>query len=106
MTGKLGKAMPFRAFGLLGYVMLEHELNDSTMRLNKAHARAEPGILLSYGVTGVLHDRRVPAWTFYVPSLHRNKPIVTPHATIVLGCYPGSNGLRNSLHGRGVTASQ
>ena len=29
-----------------------------------------------------------------MPSLHRNKPIVTPHATIVLGCYPGTDGLR------------
>jgi hypothetical protein len=60
MTGKLGKALPHRPFGSLGYVMLEHELNDSTTRLNKAHARAEPAILLSYGVTGVLRDRRVP----------------------------------------------
>ena len=97
MTGKPGKALPHRPFGSLGYVMLEHELNDSTTRLNKAHARAEPAILLSYGVTGVLRDRRVPAWTLHVPALRRNVTFVTPHATIVLGCYPGAEGLQGGL---------
>ena len=97
MTGKLGTAMAHRPFGTLGYVMLEHELNDSTMRLNKSHARAEPGILLSYGVSGVLRDRRVPAWVLYVPTLRRNVPFVTPHCTVVLGCYPGADGLRGGL---------
>ena len=96
VTGKPGKAMPLRAFGPLAYVMLEHELNDSTMRLNKAHARAEPAILLSYGVTGVLRDRRVPGWVLHVPSLRRNVPFVTPHASVVLGCYPGVEGLRGA----------
>ena len=97
MTGKLGTAMAHRPFGTLGYVILEHELNDSTMRLNKSHARAEPGILLSYGVSGVLRDRRVPAWVLYVPTLRRNVPFVTPHCTVVLGCYPGADGLRGGL---------
>ena len=35
-TGAPGKALPYRAFGSLGYVRLEHELNDSTTTLNKA----------------------------------------------------------------------
>lgn len=97
VTGKPGKALPHRPFGSLAYVMLEHELNDSTMRLNKSHARAEPAILLSYAVTGVLRDRHVPGWTLHVPSLRRNVPFVTPHTSIVLGCYPGVDGLRGGL---------
>jgi hypothetical protein len=97
VTGKPGSALPHRPFGSLAYVMLEHELNDSTSRLNKAHARAEPAILLSYGVTGVLRDRRVPAWSLLVPGLRRNVPFVTPHCTVVLGCYPGVDGLRGGL---------
>ena len=30
VTGKPGSALPHRPFGSLAYVMLEHELNDST----------------------------------------------------------------------------
>ena len=53
--------------------------------------------MLSYGVTGVLRDRRVPAWSLLVPGLRRNVPFVTPHCTVVLGCYPGVDGLRGGL---------
>ena len=53
--------------------------------------------MLSYGVTGVLRDRRVPAWSLHVPGLRRNVPFVTPHCTVVLGCYPGVDGLRGGL---------
>ena len=33
----------------------------------------------------------------YVPSLRRNVPFVTPHCTVVLGCYPGADGLPSGL---------
>ena len=109
-TSKPGKALPHRPFGSLAYVTLEHELNDSTHRLNKAHARSEPGILLAYGVTGVLRDRHVPAWTVHVPTLQRNKPMVSPHVTVVLGCYPGDDGIRaglnTALHNRTDSSGQ
>jgi hypothetical protein len=96
-TGKQGRALPYRPFGILAYVRLEHELNDSTSRLNKAHARAEPGILLSYGVTGEVHDRRQPGWAVHVPTWKQNRPAVSPHCTFVPGCYPGREGLRHGL---------
>ena len=98
-TGKLGKARPYRPFGLLAYARLEHEVNDSTTALNKSHARAESGILLSYGVTGVLHDRHVPGWVLFMPALRRNVPFVSPHVTVVLDCYPGVDGLKSGLDG-------
>ena len=97
-TGKPGTALAHRAFGQLAYVRKEYELNDSRTKLDKAHARGEPGILLAYGVTGVLHDRRVPAWVVHVPTVNRNKPMVSPHVTVVLGCFPGKDGIRDGLH--------
>ena len=58
ITGKPGKALPQRPFGSLAYVMLEHELNDSTTRLNKAHARAEPAIFASDDLRALNFVRR------------------------------------------------
>ena len=44
-------------FGLLTFCMLEHELNDSTTQLSKPHARAVAGVVMAYGVEGVLVTR-------------------------------------------------
>lgn len=96
-TGSKGKALPLRAFGQLAFVRLEHELNASAVPLNKSHARAEPGILLSYGSVGTLHDRYKPGWAVFVPTWNQRRPFITPHCTVVLDCFPGVEGLRKGL---------
>ena len=82
-TGKRPSASVFRVFGSLAYVTLDHELNQSAKRLQKAGERASPGILLTYGRDGTVFDRRRPGWVVHVPEYHMPKPIITPHVTVL-----------------------
>ena len=82
-TGKRPSASVFRVFGSLAYVTLDHELNQSAQRLQKAGERASPGILLTYGRDGTVFDRRRPGWVVHVPEYHLPKPIITPHVTVL-----------------------
>jgi hypothetical protein len=98
-TGKKGKALPFKPFGTLAYVMLEHELNDTTTSLAKPHARARAAIYLSFHVTGELTDTHQPGWVLYVPDYHRNRPVISRHCTFVCGAYPGQPWIQAGLEG-------
>ena len=82
-TGKYPSAAVFRVFGALTYVTLDHELNQSAKRLQKAGERASPGIMLTYGRDGTVFDRRRPGWVVHVPEYHLAKPIITPHVTVL-----------------------
>ena len=82
-TGKYPSAAVFRVFGALTYVTLDHELNQSAKRLQKAGERASPGIMLTYGRDGTVFDRRRPGWVVHVPEYHLPKPIITPHVTVL-----------------------
>ena len=84
----------FRVFGSLAYVTLDHELNQSAARLQKAGERATPGILLGYGRDGTVFDRRRPGWVVHVPQYHLNKPIITPHVTVLEHIRPSPKLLR------------
>jgi hypothetical protein len=70
-------------FGALTYVTLDHELNQSAKRLQKAGERASPGIMLTYGRDGTVFDRWRPGWVVHVPEYHLPKPIITPHVTVL-----------------------
>ena len=98
-TGKKGKALPFKPFGTLAYVMLVHELNDITTSFAKPHARARAAICLSFHVTGEITDTHQPGWVLFVPDYHRNKPIISRHCTFSCGAYPGQPWIEAGLEG-------
>ena len=75
--GTPGRAAPYRVWGCLAYVHLEHTLNASNQKLKKSDARCVPGILLCYGHTGGLRDRCRPGWSVYVPRYGRDQPITS-----------------------------
>ena len=93
-TGKVPSAAVFRVFRSLAYVTLDHELNQSAAKLQKAGERATPGILLCYGRDGTVFDRRWPGWVVHVPQYHLNKPIITPHVTVLEHIRPSPKLLR------------
>ena len=69
-TGKVPSAAVFPRLWSLAYVTLDHELNQSAAKLQKAGERATPGILLGYGRDGTVFDRRRPGWVVHVPQYH------------------------------------
>jgi hypothetical protein len=93
-TGKKPSAAVFRVFGALAYVTLDHQLNSSASRLRKPGERAVPGIILGYGRDGTLRDRRRPGWVVHVPEYHMDKPLISPHVTILEYIRPSPSRLR------------